>query len=399
MTLLPHDGNGMSALRAILPQTLDDGHRSESAVKPPITGDVVGSRSRDDDGRMTSIGERLVAVRALPPGAGWGAVRAGISVLVPLLVLVAIDHVEWTLYATFGAFTSLYGRERVDLHRVVRQAAAGLAMIVVVALGALVAISSAREWLAIPIAAAVAVVATYVSARHQWRPPGALFHVFGFAAVASVPARASDLGPAIAVVSVSAAFAVLVGNLGALVRRARRTADPPAPERPIGGAPGSAWRHAVQSGLAVLAAGVVATGSDIGRPYWAMVAAVVPLMASDFASQLVRGMHRVIGTFIGLGVTWLLLELDLPAAAVVVIVAALQLATELLVGRNYALALICITPLALLIVHLAAPLVSRSQLLGDRVLETVIGVTIGLLVGYVARPRQAGRGLPSGVGS
>jgi Fusaric acid resistance protein-like len=338
---------------------------------------------------MTSIVGRLVAVRPLQPGAGWGSVRAGISVLVPLLFLVLIDHVDWTLYATFGAFTSLYGRERVDLHRVVRQAAAGLALIIAVTLGVLVALSNAREWLAIPFAAAVAVAASYISARHQWTPPGSLFQVFGFAAVASVPAEAGDIVPAVVVASLSALFAVLVGNLGALVRRARHTVDPPGPERPIGGAPSGAWLYAIQSGLGVAVAGLVATGFGIGHPYWAMISAVVPLMAHDFGSQLVRGLHRMIGTFIGLGVAWLLLELDLPDAAVVVCVAAFQLITELLVGRNYALALISITPLALLIVHLAAPLLPIDDLLGDRALETAIGVTIGLLVGYVTRSQEA----------
>jgi hypothetical protein len=338
---------------------------------------------------MTSIVGRLVAVRPLQPGAGWGSVRAGISVLVPLLILVLIDHVDWTLYGTFGAFTSLYGRERVDLHRVVRQSAAGLALILSVTLGALVAISDSRTWLAIPIAAAVAVAASYISARHQWTPPGSLFQVFGFAAVASIPAKASDLVPAVVVVSLSALFAVLVGNLGALIRRARHTADPPAPELPIGGATSGAWLYAIQSGLGVAIAGAIATGGGIGRPYWAMISAVVPLMAHDFTSQLVRGLHRMIGTLIGLGVAWLLLEPDLPDAAIVVCVAAFQLITELLVARNYALALISITPLALLIVHLAVPLFPIHDLLGDRALETAIGVSVGLLVGYATRSQEA----------
>jgi fusaric acid resistance family protein len=338
---------------------------------------------------MASLVERLVTVRPLPPGAQWVAVRVWFSIVVPLLFLVAVDHVEWTLYATFGAFTSLYGRERVDLHRIVRQGAAGLSLIAATTLGALVAISDTREWLAIPVAGGVAVAASYVSESHGWIPPGSLFQVFAFAAVASVPAQADDLGPAILVVSISAIFAVVVGNLGALVRRARRTADPPAPGHPIGGPHSGGWLYAAQSGIGVIAAGLIATGTGVGRPYWAMISAVVPLMTHDFAAQLVRGLHRVIGTFIGLAVAWLLLELDLVDAVVVVIAATLQALTELVIGRNYALALICITPLALLIVHLAAPVIPIDDLLKDRGLETVIGVAMGLLVGYATRRRPA----------
>ena len=42
-------------------------------------------------------------------GAHRVALRAGVSVLVPLLVIAAIHRPEWTMYAAFGAFTSLYG--------------------------------------------------------------------------------------------------------------------------------------------------------------------------------------------------------------------------------------------------------------------------------------------------
>jgi len=336
---------------------------------------------------MSSLVERLVTVRPLPPNTGWLAVRVGVSVMVPLLFLVSIDHVDWTLYATFGAFTSLYGRKRVDFPRVVRQGLAGLGLVMCVALGSLVAISDARAWLAIPIAAVIAAVASYVSAHRDLIPSGSLFQVFGFAAVASVPAHASDLVPAVLVASASALFAVLVGSLGAVVRRARHVTAEHLPEHPIGGPHTGVRLYAIQSAIGVAAAGTIATASGVGRPYWAMISAVVPLMAFDFNSQVVRGLHRVIGTFIGLGLAWLLLELDLPDALTVIFVAGLQLITELLVGRNYALALVSITPLALLIVHLAAPVIPIHDLLADRGLETVIGVAIGLLVGYATKPR------------
>jgi hypothetical protein len=63
----------------------------------------------------------------------------------------------------------------------------------------------------------------------------------------------------------------------------------------------------------------------------------------------------------------------------------LQVLAELLVGRNYALALVAITPLALLTVHLVAP-VPAGMLLLDRGVETLIGVLVGVVVGYVTRP-------------
>ena len=56
-------------------------------------------------------------------GAHQVAARAAISVLVPLLVLEASGHLTWSIYASFGAFTSLYGRERTALPRLRLQVA------------------------------------------------------------------------------------------------------------------------------------------------------------------------------------------------------------------------------------------------------------------------------------
>lgn len=81
-----------------------------------------------------------------------------------------------------------------------------------------------------------------------------------------------------------------------------------------------------------------------------------------------------------------LFVLDPQGLVLVLVIAVLQVAAELLVGRNYAVALVVVTPLALLMVHVAAP-VPATTLLLDRGVETVIGVLVGVGVGYLTRPR------------
>lgn len=333
---------------------------------------------------MSELRRRLVAVGP-HAGAHRVAVRAGICVLVPLLVLWAVDRSAWSIYATFGAFTSLYGRERVHLARVQLQSRLAVYLTAAIGLGTLVGTSPHRAWIAVPVTAAVAALGSLASDAEQWHPPGPLFLVFGLAACASVPSTLSDVPVALAVAAASAAFAVVVGNVGAFWRGAR---DPGAPRttryRPSYVA--SARWHVLPSSLGVLLAGTVATGAGIGHPYWAMVSAVVPLVARDLSHQVVRGLHRVVGTGLGLVLAAVLLGPDLPALAIVVLVGVLQVVAELLVGRNYALALVAVTPLALLMVHLAAP-TSPGTLILDRGVETVIGVAVGLAVGYVTRVR------------
>lgn len=308
------------------------------------------------------------------------ALRASVSVLVPLLALLSADRLEWSIYATFGAFTSLYGRERVGTARLHLQVRLAVYLTATIGLGTLVGTSPQRAWLAVPVAASVAALGSFASDAEGWHPPGPLFLVFACAACAAIPATYADVPVALAIAAGSAAFAVVVGNLGAWWRREESTSRP----RPSYRA--SLRWHVLPCSVGVLVAGLLSTGAGIGHPYWAMVSAVVPLVARDVRHQVVRGLHRLVGTAVGLVVAAGVLAVDLGGLAVILVVALLQALAELVVGRNYALALVAITPLALLMVHLAVP-VPASDLLVDRGVETVLGVAAGLLVGYLTRVR------------
>lgn len=307
------------------------------------------------------------------------------SVLVPLLVLWATDHLDWSIYATFGAFTSLYGRDRVHVARLGLQTRLACFLTLAVGLGTLVGTTGARSWLAVPTAAAVAALGSLASDAEDWHPPGPLFLVFAFAACAAVPSEPADVGIALQVAAGSAAFAVVVGNVGAFWR-AREHGVPATARRAPSYRASLRW-HVLPCSLGVLVAGTLATVSGVGHPYWAMVSAVVPLVARDLVQQVVRGLHRLVGTAAGLVLATALFALDLDGLVLIAVAALLQVLAELWVGRNYALALVAVTPLALLMVHLAAPVPART-LLVDRGVETLIGVASGLAVGYLTRVRH-----------
>lgn len=319
-------------------------------------------------------------------GAHRVAVRAGLSVGVPLLVLLATGHLDWAIYAAFGGFTALYGRNHVHLSRLQMQTGAAAMLTASVLLGVLVGLSDQRSWLAVPVAALLAALGATVSDVQDWHPPGPLFLIFGFAAVASVPSSAADLPIALGVAGGTAAFAILLGFAGSWWRARRGHRTVRTDFQPIHWSAATV-RHPLRAGVSVLIAGAIATAAGIGHPYWAMVSAVVPLAASTLRPQLTRGVNRIVGTGLGLLVAWALLSLPLSDLALVSVVIGLQVTAELLIGRNYAIALMAITPLALLMINLVHPLPTRT-LLTDRAVETVIGVAIGVLVGYLTRDRH-----------
>lgn len=318
------------------------------------------------------------------PGAHRVALRAGVSVAVPLLTVLALGRPEWSLYAVFGAFTSLYGRNHVHLSRAVMQASAGAALTVAIGLGVLVGSLPSRQWPAVVVAAAVAAVGTLLSSAQDWHPPGPLFLVFGFGAAATSPHTLDDAPVALAVAGATALFALVVGNAGAVLQ-GRRSA-PTRLRSPWG-------REPVRNAVAVGVAASLATLAGIGHPYWAMVAAVAPLSARGFSHQMVRAGHRIGGTLLGLVTSAGLLALGLGPVATVLVVVVLQVLTELFVGRNYGLALLFITPMALLMGQVVAPR-PTAALLFDRGSETVIGALVAITVIWYVEQRRRRRTEP-----
>lgn len=311
-------------------------------------------------------------------GAHRVALRAGVSVFVPLFLVTVLGHQEWSMYAGFGAFTSLYGRNHVHLSRAAMQASVGAVLVAVVVLGVAVSTLANAAWVAVPIAGLVAAGASLLSRVQDWHPPGSLFVVFAFGGCASVPHTTADLFPALLVTGLSALFAVAVGMAGGLARGDRSL---PSRVRLHG-----TWLP-LQDAAAATAAGALATASGVGHPYWATVAAVAPLSARGLRGQVTRGVQRVLGTLLGLVTSAVLLSLHLTGVALLVVIAALQVGAELLVGRNYGVALLVITPLALLMGQTAFEQ-PAAQLLLDRGVETVIGSMVGLTLVVVLHLRH-----------
>lgn len=317
------------------------------------------------------------------------AVRAGISMAVPLIVLWLTDHLDLSLYAAFGAFTALYGRNHSHLPRLRMQSLAAAMLVAAVVIGTTVGIFEAREWIVVPVVAVVAAVVTIISDAADLHPPGALFATFAVAACASVPSTTGSIWLALAVASASAALSLAIGVVG--------FAHPAARIRPHSRFSVS-FRDAIArpaqvSTIArlvtgILVAGIVPTLAGIGHPYWAMVAVVAALSGPDATARLVRAGHRILGTLVGLGLAALIFAIDLPTAATIAVVVALQMTAELFIGRNYGLTMVFVTPLALCMIELAHA-VDGGALIADRFVETVFGAVIGIGLTLLWRSRSS----------
>lgn len=321
------------------------------------------------------------------------AIRCGITVFIPLLTLLLIDRIDLAIFASFGAFTAIYGRNLVHAERFQTQLRAGGMMFVVLLLATLAGRSGISEsenpWLLVLCTTVVAGVSSVLAAHWRMRPSGSLFQIFAFAAVASVPGQ-PPLWQAMLTATSTIGFALLIGMASRVVR-SRRTEMywPKQPELPVDHRKiilGEGVWYVIAAGAAGTIATALGPVLEMSHNYWAMVAAVVPLVGHSTRYRVNRGLQRVIGTFIGIGIMAFILWMQPPAWLLIVLIALCQFGAEMFIARQYVIAQAVVTPLALLATILATSAHTgglptgpeAGALIYDRVLETIIGATVGV---------------------
>ena len=324
------------------------------------------------------------------------ALRVAVSVAVPSLALLAAGHADLIIYAVFGALTGMYGRSEPHQLRLRHQLHAAVVLVGGLSVGVVLSVHQIHSWALVAVEAVLAVAGSLFADRVGLKPNGPFFGIFALGACASIPTPVPGL-VAVLVGAASAAFSITVG-FGGWVRNRRweRGAERGVP--PLRGTRRrAAWIHAARYFTAVAAAGSIGVLSGSGHPHWAMASAAVPLAGADLPSSVYRGLHRIVGTLLGLVVValvlfpWPLSPLRAfpghETAAVAVLVIVLQFTTELFMTRHYGLAMVFFTPVILLMTQLAFPADPRV-LVTERAAETLLGACTGIAVVVLIRRRR-----------
>ncbi|MDF3147155.1 FUSC family protein, partial [Streptomyces sp. T21Q-yed] len=159
------------------------------------------------------------------------------------------------------------------------------------------------------------------------------------------------------------------------------------PSRPLWRRLGPLAPLAVRTALGCALAGYASLALGIGRPYWALVTAA-SLYQANLTLTWGRGVQRVVGNLLGV----LLFAALVPLAhtgevALVLCCLALNFGAEALIGRNYWLGSVCVTPMALLITEFTG-FQEPGRLITERVVDTLVGALVGLIAA-VAVPDRA----------
>lgn len=322
----------------------------------------------------------------LPSGRGhrFPAVRVAAGMLIPLLVLIILGRTDLTMCAIFGSLTGVFGRTEPHWRRLRHQSLSGALMFLTVVAGVSMSLAGRSDWEMVAAATVVAGIISVTADSLRIRPAGPFTYIFAFTATAAAPFSGSPAEAALAVGG-SVVTAVLLGVAGRMHARrhspgiVRQPVPPPQPARIL--------VHSGRYVVAVAAAGSVAVLLGPGHSYWAMLAACAPIAAADVAHAPARAGHFILGTYAGVLVSALLLQPDFSAVQLALLLALLQFGGEMYVIRHYGLAMVFLTPVALLMTGFVS-----TQPIWELTVDRAVETTIGALVAVVVILLSTGRG-------
>ena len=125
------------------------------------------------------------------------------------------------------------------------------------------------------------------------------------------------------------------------------------------------------------------------NPYWVPISCLAVMQGVSLEHIWSRSLQRIIGTFVGLGLAWLLLLQRPSALALCISIFILQFIIEMLVVRHYGLAVIFITPLTLFLAEAGSAMhADLNVLMPARFLNIALGSIIGAVAGWFIHHEQ-----------
>lgn len=295
----------------------------------------------------------------------------------PILVGAYFGHLDYGLISALGGLVFLYLPETPLHHRMVALMACAFAMTACYAFGVLSQLVPAVK---MPVLTATAILVTMVCRFYQLAPPGSLFFIMAAAIGAYAPGGIEEVPLKVGLFALGCLLACLIGFVYSL--HALRAAPP----KPVAPLPPPTFDFVVFDsvliGLFVGLSLALAQVLQLENAYWVPVSCLAVIQGMSLRAVWNKQVHRVLGTGVGLLLSWGLFLLPLDPWRIGLIVIVLAFIIETLVVRHYGIAAIFITPLTILLAE-AATLGQRSPdgLIVARFFDTVLGCLVGFAGG------------------
>lgn len=341
---------------------------------------------------IVQAGQAVHSITALndAPWRWAHGIQAGLAMGIPLGIFTFIGEQQLGLMASLGGFTVLYCADRKPQERLTVLPLIALGLIIASTIGVLCA---NNEWQTIAGLIIVTALFVVLTIGTQLGPPGPLMFIL-VAAVSSHLVAPSALGGAAvpaylvpSLVGIGACLAyilVAVLYLFPFMKLQHETDEPLPPLRFKIRFDQLSGSMAIRIIACVAIASLISKPLEAYRSYWVIIAALAVLQGgnNDKRTTTIRAVQRLLGTLLGVIIFEVLTLLDPSGFEVVLLVTLLQFAIQVVVARNYTLALLFITPLALLTTTIGHP-GNITMTVEGRIMDTFFGSVIAIVVFWI----------------
>jgi hypothetical protein len=302
----------------------------------------------------------------------------------PLLLGYSIGRLEYGLLACLGGLAILYMPSTRLEHRMITQALCAFGFVLSFTIGICF---SFNPYISAAVLGFYGFGVNFLTRHFRLPAPGNFFFIMIASMASCMPVDIPTIPTKIGLIALGAIFACIFAFLYSIYitwRFPHNLQFPPAPRKTM-----AIMTESITVGIFAFSSLLIAHLSKLDNPYWIPISCLAVMQGVSVSHVWQRGIHRIAGTFVGMGVTWLLLQMDMTPLIICVSILILQFIIEMLVVRHYGLAVIFITPMTVLLSEIAgASSIDPTQLVSLRVLDITIGSCIGILGGLILHNQQ-----------
>lgn len=312
-------------------------------------------------------------------------VVAGFCVAIPLLLGYLTGDMGAAKHASIGALVILYLQSNKMVNRMMILMVCAFGFIFSFAIGV---VFSYNTWLTPLILGLYTFGVHYALNRLELiRPPGNFFFIMVASIGISVPHQLSDAASSIGNFSIGVLIACTIAFFYSIW-----VLKPVANQSDVMVLQKNRYVNTTESiifGVTVGLSLLTAIALQLENPYWVPISCMAVMQGVTAKHVWIRAAQRVLGTFVGLGLTWLILQMNITVLGICISVLLLQIIVEFLVVRNYAVAVVFISMLTIFLTEPNTALMGHADhLITIRFFDILIGCIIGAIGGWALYHEQ-----------
>lgn len=303
---------------------------------------------------------------------------AGFAVGIPLLFGYFFADVRSALTASLAGLVILYIPNSKDIFEIMmKMFVCSFGMIISYIFGL---VFSFNMWIA-PFAFGIfSAIAYYIVRYFNLKPPGSFFFIMMASMAIGLPHHPEAIPQKIGIFTIGTLNACLICLIYSLMKNKKES------KSSLTTFQINPYVNLVESfiiGICMFASVLVGQIFKLEYPYWIPISSLAVLQGVNKYHIWKRGLHRIIGTIIGLGIAWFIFSYVNDILWICIFIITLQIIVEMLITRHYALAVMFLTPMGILLAETGSSTsLNPDYLLKMRFLEILIGSAIGCIGGW-----------------